>query len=131
MILLLAFVCVVHSCGFLAPMMSGCGGGCAPPPPFCGCGRKKRSIAKPVFYGIVGKDDDVLCNHPELKKLIRDNMHQEMENSSKALQTALEQKNAQRYVVVCTETSFVYSIRPDLIYCGAKNHNHYCHIFAI
>ncbi|CAI5451624.1 unnamed protein product [Caenorhabditis angaria] len=136
-IFLAIFVCYSEACPGLFGMGGG-GGGCgcmppAPPPPMCGCGgRKKRSLPeKPTFYGIAGKDQDVLCNTPELKEIIRQNMKPDQVDSSKALQNALEAKKLQRYIVVCSEHPFVYTTRIDTAYCGEKKFNHYCHVFAI
>ena len=65
-------------------MMGGGGGGCGcrppPPPSPCGCGgRKKRSLPDKQttmeFFGIAALDDDVMCNTPELKKIILEVSH--------------------------------------------------------
>ncbi|CAB3409714.1 unnamed protein product [Caenorhabditis bovis] len=136
---LLVLVSVCSACPGLFGMGGGGGGcGCAPPPPppSCGCGgRKKRSLpekpAKPEFFGIASNDQDALCNSPQLKKMITENMHPTSVDSSKALQTALEAANLQRYVVVCTETAFVYTVRADTAYCGSHKNAHYCHVFAV
>ncbi|CAB3397067.1 unnamed protein product [Caenorhabditis bovis] len=135
---LLALAAVCSACPGLFGMGGGGGCGCAPPPPPppspCGCGgRKKRSLpSKPEeFFGIASNDGDVLCNTPKLKKIIVENMHPNAVDSSKSLQTALEAETLQRYVVVCTETTFVYTVRANTAYCGAHKNGHYCHVFAL
>uniref|UniRef100_A0A8R1HJN5 Ground-like domain-containing protein n=1 Tax=Caenorhabditis japonica TaxID=281687 RepID=A0A8R1HJN5_CAEJA len=134
-------------CGIgIFPSMGGGGGGCGcggggggmpppPPPPSCGCmgGRKKRSAVpeKPAFYGIAAADDDEMCNAPELKAIIRENMHSSAADSSKAINGALESRQLQRFVVVCSENPFTFTVRADTVYCGAAKNGHNCHAYAI
>lgn len=96
-----------------------------------GCGRKKRSIEKHEFYGIVSNEKDVLCNSPELKYLLHQNMDNDELSSSKSLQAALEAESGERYVVVCSQAPFTYAVRMDTAYCGARNGTHFCQAFAI
>ncbi|CAD6193199.1 unnamed protein product [Caenorhabditis auriculariae] len=113
----------------------GGGGGCCPMPmQSCGgCGRKKRSVEERQleFPGIVSKDGDMLCNTPELKQLMIESMKDNAVDSSKALQWSLERHDLQRYVVVCSENPFVYTVRSETAYCGSRKENHYCHAFAL
>uniref|UniRef100_A0A8R1IF27 Ground-like domain-containing protein n=2 Tax=Caenorhabditis japonica TaxID=281687 RepID=A0A8R1IF27_CAEJA len=130
------FVTLLIISTILLEMASGCGslfggggGGCC-----CsgGCGRKKRSVEEPEFRGIVSRgEQDMLCNSPELKSLIVQSMRSSPELSSKSLQSALEDHDSHRYVVVCSENPFHYSIKHDSAYCGARNGSHYCQAFAI
>ncbi|CAI2354799.1 unnamed protein product [Caenorhabditis sp. 36 PRJEB53466] len=133
-LVLLALVSVAAACPGLFGMFGG-GGGCgAPPPtPSCGCGgRKKRNVAeRPSFSGIAAADDDVMCNTPELKKILLENMHSSPTDSSKAINSVLERRQLQRFVVVCSERPFVFTVRSDTAYCGAFKHAHNCHAFAM
>ncbi|KAF1759788.1 hypothetical protein GCK72_016255 [Caenorhabditis remanei] len=126
---------------FLIDFSTGCaglfgggggGGGCC-----CqsGCGRKKRSVDEEYqaaeFRGIASRNEDMMCNSPEMKSLIVANMKPTPQASSKSLQLALEDHDSHRYVVVCSENLFHYSIKHDSAYCGARNGSHYCQAFAI
>ncbi|CAI2349917.1 unnamed protein product [Caenorhabditis sp. 36 PRJEB53466] len=125
-LLICLLVDVTTGCGLFGG--GGGGGGCC-----CqsGCGRKKRSAEEPEFRGISSKDEDMLCNSPELKSLIVENLRSSPQASSKALQVALEGYDSHRYVVVCSENPFHYSVKHDSAYCGARNGSHYCQAFAI
>uniref|UniRef100_A0A8R1HMZ1 Ground-like domain-containing protein n=1 Tax=Caenorhabditis japonica TaxID=281687 RepID=A0A8R1HMZ1_CAEJA len=136
LLVLLAVFSVAAACPGLFGMGGGGGCGCAPPPPpSCGCGRKKRSLPEkpstPEFFGIAANDNDTMCNTPELKKIILENMHSTTTDSSKAINAALEKRQLQRFVVVCSENPFVYTIRADTAYCGAAKNEHNCHAFAM
>ncbi|EGT53872.1 CBN-GRL-26 protein [Caenorhabditis brenneri] len=113
-----------------AGLFGGGGGGCC-----CqsGCGRKKRSVDEEdiQFRGIASRNEDMLCNSPEMKAMILAHMKSTPQASSKALQVALEDHDSHRYVVVCSENPFHYSIKHDSAYCGARNGSHYCQAFAI
>ncbi|EFO94947.1 hypothetical protein CRE_08788 [Caenorhabditis remanei] len=140
LLILLALVSITAACPGLFGMMGGGGGGCGcrppPPPSPCGCGgRKKRSLPdKPTtmeFFGIAASDDDVMCNTPELKKIILENIQASAPDSSKAINGALEAKELIRFTVVCSENPFVFTIRADTAYCGAKKNGHTCNIFSM
>ncbi|KAF1753490.1 hypothetical protein GCK72_020047 [Caenorhabditis remanei] len=138
LLILLALVSITAACPGLFGMGGGGGCGCgAPPPPSpCGCGgRKKRSLpdkpTAPEFFGIAAGDKDVMCNTPELKKIILENMHSTSVDSSKAINTVLESRQLNRFVVVCSENPFVFTIRADTAYCGATKNGHNCHAFAM
>ncbi|CAB3406377.1 unnamed protein product [Caenorhabditis bovis] len=124
MFLVLIGLDIVATCGFLG----GGGGGCC-----CsgGCGRKKRSIDFDESPSFSSDNNDLLCNSPELKQLIVKNMRSNARESSKSLQSALEDHDNHRYVVVCSENPFDYSVQRDSAYCGARNGSHYCQAFAI
>ncbi|PAV69678.1 hypothetical protein WR25_05185 isoform A [Diploscapter pachys] len=117
----------------------GGGGGCMPPPPPCGCGgRKKRSAdmeeapqPELPFTGLASQGEDMLCNAPQLKKMMIEYMKGSSDDSAKAVMTALEHENAERYVVVCSEQRFAYAVRYDTAYCGARNGTHYCQAFVL
>ncbi|CCD63582.1 Ground-like domain-containing protein [Caenorhabditis elegans] len=135
-LLLLAFTSITAACPGLFGMMGGgggCGCGAPPPPSSCGCGgKKKRSLPeKPTFHGIAASDEDVMCNTPELKKIINENMQASAVDSSKAINGALESKELNRFTVVCSENQFVFTIRADTAYCGAKNNGHTCNVFSM
>ncbi|CAP22588.1 Protein CBG01300 [Caenorhabditis briggsae] len=135
-LILLCLVSIAAACPGQFGMMGG-GGGCgcsAPPPPSsCGCGgRKKRSLPeKPTFFGIAAGDDNMMCNDPELKKIILENMQSTSVDSSKAVNGALEAKQLNRFVVVCSENGFVFTVRADTAYCGARKNEHNCHAFSM
>ncbi|CCD70894.1 Ground-like domain-containing protein [Caenorhabditis elegans] len=135
LLILLAIVSITAACPGLFGMGGGggCGCGAPPPPPACGCGgRKKRSLPeKPEFFGIAAGDQDVMCNTPELKKIILENTQTTAVDSSKAINTVLESRQLQRFVVVCSENPFVFTIRADTAYCGASKNGHNCHAFAM
>ncbi|CAL2043642.1 unnamed protein product [Caenorhabditis brenneri] len=134
-LILLCLISVCAACPGLFGMIGG-GGGCGcsaprPPPSPCGCGgRKKRSLpnesneATMEFFGIAASDDDVMCNTAELKKIIVENMQKSASDSSKAINGALEVKQLQKFTVVCSENPFVFTIRADTAYCGAKKNGH-------
>ncbi|CAO4375806.1 unnamed protein product [Caenorhabditis nigoni] len=73
----------------------------------------------------------MLCNSPDMKALIQAHMKSNPQASSKSLQVALEDHDQHRYVVVCSENRFHYSVKHDSAYCGARNGTHYCQAFAI
>ncbi|CCD63576.1 Ground-like domain-containing protein [Caenorhabditis elegans] len=134
-LLLLAFTSITAACPGLFGMMGG-GGGCgcgAPPPPSCGCGgRKKRSLPeKPTFYKISASGEDLVCNTPELKKIIVENMESSAIESSKSVNAVLETRQLNRFVVVCSENPFAFTARADSAYCGAAKNGHNCHAFAM
>ncbi|CAO4377769.1 unnamed protein product [Caenorhabditis nigoni] len=94
--------------------------------------QKKRSLPdKPTFFGIAAGDDDVMCNNTELKKIILENMQSTSVDSSKAVNGALEAKQLNRFVVVCSENPFVFTVRADTAYCGARKNEHNCHAFSM
>ncbi|KAF1753474.1 hypothetical protein GCK72_020031 [Caenorhabditis remanei] len=136
-LILLALVSITAACPGLFGMMGGGGGGCGcsppPPPSPCGCGgRKKRSLPdKPTFFGIAAGDDDNMCNNPELKKIISENMQSTAVDSSKAVNEALERKQLSRFIVVCSENPFVFTVRADTVYCGTRKNDHNCHAFSM
>ncbi|KAF1753479.1 hypothetical protein GCK72_020036 [Caenorhabditis remanei] len=139
-LILLALVSIAAACPGLFGMMGGGGGGCGcrppPPPSSCGCGgRKKRSLpdkpAAPEFFGIAASDEDELCNNSDLKKIILENMQSSPTDSSKAINGALEVKELSRFTVVCSENSFVFTIRADTAYCGAQKNGHTCKVFSM
>ncbi|KAF1753476.1 hypothetical protein GCK72_020033 [Caenorhabditis remanei] len=136
-LILLALVSITVACPGLFGMMGGGGGGCgcsAPPPPSqCGCGgRKKRSLPeKPTLFGIAAGDDDNMCNNPELKKIISENMQTSAIDSSKAVNGALESKQLSRFIVVCSENPFVFTVRADTVYCGTRKNDHNCLAFSM
>ncbi|EGT58612.1 hypothetical protein CAEBREN_20094 [Caenorhabditis brenneri] len=142
-LILLCLVSICAACPGLFGMMGGGGGGCGcsaprPPPSPCGCGgRKKRSLpnesneATMEFFGIAASDDDVMCNTSELKKIIVENMQKSASDSSKAINGALEVKQLQKFTVVCSENPFVFTIRADTAYCGAKKNGHTCNVFSM
>ncbi|CAP22598.2 Protein CBG01310 [Caenorhabditis briggsae] len=59
------------------------------------------------------------------------NMQSTSVDSSKAVNGALEAKQLNRFVVVCSETPFVFTVRADTAYCGATKNGHNCHAFAM
>ncbi|UMM31152.1 hypothetical protein L5515_012747 [Caenorhabditis briggsae] len=127
------FLVLLDVCNGCAGLFGGGGGGCC-----CqsGCGRKKRSVDDEEapgfqFRGIASKADDMLCNSPDMKALIQAHMKSSPQASSKSLQVALEDHDQHRYVVVCSENRFHYSVKHDSAYCGARNGTHYCQAFAI
>ncbi|CAD6194256.1 unnamed protein product [Caenorhabditis auriculariae] len=126
-VVLAALLPICSSCGFLG----GGGGGCCMSS--CGCGgRKKRSTEEASeFSGIQSSDEDMLCNSPDLKKLMTTNMRSSAVESSKSLQLALEYEDLGRFVVVCSQAPFAYTVKADTAYCGARNGSHYCQAFAI
>ncbi|EFO95400.1 hypothetical protein CRE_09205 [Caenorhabditis remanei] len=153
-LILLALVSIAAACPGLFEKMGGGGGGCGCRPPLppssCGCGgRKKRSLpdkpAAPEFFGIAASDKDELCNNSDLKKIILEvitfnifqlisifqNMQSSAIDSSKAINGALEVKELSRFTVVCSENSFVFTIRADTAYCGAKKNGHTCNVFSM
>lgn len=121
LIFAILFFDLCHGCAGL--FGGGGGGGCC-----CqsACGRKKRSIDEDErrefeFRGIASKNEDLLCNSPEMKAMIQavcgyniipKNIHfQHMKSnpqaSSKSLQSALEDHDSHRYVVVCSEVEII------------------------
>ncbi|CAL2043678.1 unnamed protein product [Caenorhabditis brenneri] len=132
-LILLCLVTICSACIGIFPMGGGGGCGCSAPPPPTSCGgRKKRSLPeKPTFYGIAAGDDDMMCNNTELKKIILENMQSTATDSSKAVNGALESRQLMRFVVVCSENPFVFTVRADTAYCGARKNEHNCHAFAI
>ncbi|CAI4221813.1 unnamed protein product [Auanema sp. JU1783] len=105
----------------------GGGGGCGC---MSSCGRKKRSIEPPQFNNMESKDTDILCNSPELRQLIVQNMKDTPEESGRSLSAILEQ-HGEPFVVVCSEHRFSYFIRHDSEFCGVRNGTHYCQAFAL
>ena len=73
----------------------------------------------------------MLCNAPQLKKMMVEYMKGTSDDSAKSVMTALEHENAERYVVVCSEQRFAYAVRYDTAYCGARNGTHYCQAFVL
>ncbi|ULT87350.1 hypothetical protein L3Y34_006866 [Caenorhabditis briggsae] len=137
-LILLCLVSIAAACPGLFGMMGGGGGGfgcSAPPPPSsCGCGgRKKRSLPEATmeFFGIAASEDYVVCNTPELKNIILENIQTSATDSSKAINGALEAKELNRFTVVCSENPFVFTIRADTVYCGAKKNGHTCNVFSM
>ncbi|CAO4377752.1 unnamed protein product [Caenorhabditis nigoni] len=134
-LILVCLVSIAAACPGLFGMGGGGGCGCgAPPPPSCGCGgRKKRSLPEATmeFFGIVASEDYVMCNTPELKKIILENIQTSATDSSKAINGALEAKELNRFTVVCSENPFVFTIRADTAYCGAKKNGHTCNVFSM
>ncbi|CAI5452113.1 unnamed protein product [Caenorhabditis angaria] len=129
---LLLILAVLITIAAACPGLFGMGGCCHQQSHCGGCGDPlPERPAKPDFFGITSNDKDSLCNSPELKKLIVDNMHPNAVDSAKALQGVLEEHKLQRFVVICSAESFVYTVRADTAYCGAWKNGHTCHAFAL
>ncbi|CAB3397069.1 unnamed protein product [Caenorhabditis bovis] len=130
LVILILTICSISACPGLFGGLGGCGGGSGG----CGggCGRRKRSIqGSEEFFGIASSQEDMLCNSPEMRKTMNIAMRPSPVDSSKAIQTALEEHGLFRYVVVCSEAPFVYAVRIDTAYCSSRNKNHFCQAFAI
>ncbi|CAI5448988.1 unnamed protein product [Caenorhabditis angaria] len=121
---LLAILAFCDACGFLGGG-GGCCGGCGG-----GCGRRKKRSAEMEDH-IKSSDEDMLCNSPELKQVIVNSMQSSAFESSKILQQTLEDFEPNRYVIICSEHPFHYTVRHDTAYCGARNGTHYCQAFII
>ena len=168
LLILLALISITAACPGLFGMGGGGGCGCgAPPPPSpCGCGgRKKRSLADkptaPEFFGIAAGDKDVMCNTPELKKIIlevpfviqnlilADTFFRtctpllltprklsipfwRAANSTDSLLCAQRFEISARCLKSkLFQNPFVFTIRADTAYCGATKNGHNCHAFAM
>ncbi|PAV55829.1 hypothetical protein WR25_21537 [Diploscapter pachys] len=83
------------------------------------------------FTGLQSRDEDMLCNSPQLKGIIVEHMKGNSDDSSKALFTGLQVESPERFVVVCSEHQFAYAIPNETTYCGAKNATHFCQAFAL
>ncbi|CAB3397063.1 unnamed protein product [Caenorhabditis bovis] len=129
-IVLFALISFIYACpGLFGGLGGGSSCGCQPPPPpSCGCGggassifgggRKKRSTENP------------LCNAEELRETLDFNMHPNQIDSSKSLQSALEQQFQSRFVVVCSKDPFNFATHNSTAFCSIKKNDQYCQAFA-
>uniref|UniRef100_A0AC35UG42 Ground-like domain-containing protein n=1 Tax=Rhabditophanes sp. KR3021 TaxID=114890 RepID=A0AC35UG42_9BILA len=110
------------------PQSCGCGGGLPPPPPMPQCGRKKRSaLESPKELS----HDGIVCTDQKLRKVIDDNITENVNESISGIRRALMEKETDtKFVVLCGSQSFSFKSRSDKL-CVVGNGKVACHIFEM
>ncbi|GMS95539.1 hypothetical protein PENTCL1PPCAC_17714 [Pristionchus entomophagus] len=99
------------------------------------CGRKKRSLSDySNFHNLAARSDDVLCNSPDLKRILKYHMSNSTDSASSSLAsiTSALEASGERFVVLCAlpGQSLSYSLPHEAEFCSASSSDHSCHIFT-
>ncbi|KAI6211875.1 Ground-like domain-containing protein [Aphelenchoides besseyi] len=99
---------------------------CPPPSCGCGCGRKKRST--PVVSRHHEDADANLCNNPQIRKIILQNITEDPVNSKIAIHSELKAKMPNNYVVLCASNAFSF-VADTNSFCVEGTETNTCYVF--